>query len=100
MIISVCHFFGVRPSSPIEPKQAIAERYCRDLADDYLYLGAVKYINEVKTRPFFEHSSTLYDISNVTHWPKVNQGMLKMYHSEVRRAQIDFLSISTIFSSV
>ena len=74
---------------PIEPKQAIDERYYRGLADDYLYLGAIKYINEVKTGPFFEHSSTLYDISNVSHWSKVNQGMLKMYHGEVRCTQMD-----------
>jgi serine/threonine-protein phosphatase 2A activator len=69
---------------PLEPKQAIDERHYRDLADDYMYLAAVKYINEVKTGPFFEHSSTLYDISNVAHWSKVNQGMIKMYHGEVR----------------
>lgn len=68
---------------PIEPKQAIDERYYRDLAEDYLYLAAIKYINEVKKGPFFEHSSTLYDISNVAHWSKVNQGMIKMYHGEV-----------------
>ncbi|CAF0858526.1 unnamed protein product [Rotaria sordida] len=68
---------------PIEPKQAIDERFYRDLSNDYLYLGAIKYINEVKTGPFFEHSSTLYDISNVAQWSKVNQGMLKMYHGEV-----------------
>ncbi|UJR35074.1 hypothetical protein I4U23_027850 [Adineta vaga] len=68
---------------PIEPKQAIDERFYRDLFNDYLYLGAIKYINEVKTGPFFEHSSTLYDISNVAHWSKVNQGMLKMYYGEV-----------------
>ena len=75
---------------PIEPKQAIDERYYRGLADDYLYLGAIKYINEVKTGPFFEHSSTLYDISNVAHWSKVDQGMLKMYHGEVCCTQMDF----------
>ena len=68
---------------PIEPKQAIDERMYRDLAKDYLYLAAIKYINEVKTGPFFEHSSTLYDISNVAHWSKVNQGMIKMYYAEV-----------------
>ncbi|CAF3257303.1 unnamed protein product [Rotaria socialis] len=67
----------------IEPKQAIDERFYRDLSNDYLYLGAIKFINEVKTGPFFEHSSTLYDISNVAHWSKVNQGMIKMYHGEV-----------------
>jgi serine/threonine-protein phosphatase 2A activator len=68
---------------PIEPKQATDERFYRDLANDYLYLSAIKYINEVKTGPFFEHSSTLYDISNVAQWSKVNQGMIKMYHGEV-----------------
>ncbi|CAF0924476.1 unnamed protein product [Didymodactylos carnosus] len=71
--------------SNIEPKQAVDERYYKNDhdANDYLYLAAIKYINEVKTGPFFEHSSTLYDISNVAQWSKVNQGMLKMYHGEV-----------------
>ena len=28
---------------PIEPKQAIDERFYKDLSNDYLYLGAIKY---------------------------------------------------------
>jgi len=70
-------------TSNLEPKNAIDERYYKNDAQDYLYLAAVKYINEVKTGPFFEHSSTLYDISNLSQWSKVNSGMLKMYHGEV-----------------
>jgi serine/threonine-protein phosphatase 2A activator len=37
----------------------------------------------MKKGPFFEHSPTLYDISGVAHWAKINQGMIKMYQAEV-----------------
>jgi serine/threonine-protein phosphatase 2A activator len=50
---------------------------------EYLYLGCIDYINQVKSGPFPEHSPILYDISGVPNWSKVNQGMLKMYVAEV-----------------
>jgi len=37
----------------------------------------------VKKGPFFEHSPTLYDISAVPYWGKINKGMVKMYKVEV-----------------
>ena len=50
---------------------------------DYLYLACIRYINQVKTGPFHEHSPMLFDISGVISWRKVNGGMLKMYMAEV-----------------
>jgi len=50
---------------------------------EYMYLGAIKWINKVKTGPFGEHSPTLDSVANVIHWEKVNQGMMKMYKGEV-----------------
>ena len=41
---------------------------------------------KVKTGPFFEHSNTLWGISNVPTWSKVNSGLLKMYKAEVSNA--------------
>ena len=38
---------------------------------------------KVKTGPFFEHSNTLWGISSVPTWTKVNSGLLKMYKAEV-----------------
>jgi len=49
----------------------------------YLFLGCIKYINQVKTGPFFEHSPTLDGIGNVPNWEKVNSGLMKMYKGEV-----------------
>ena len=37
----------------------------------------------MKRGQFFEHSPTLYDISGVPYWAKINQGMIKMYKVEV-----------------
>ena|SRR5271155_5078315 len=37
----------------------------------------------MKKGPFFEHSPTLYDISAVPYWGKINKGMVKMYKAEV-----------------
>jgi len=37
----------------------------------------------MKKGPFYEHSPTLYDISGVPYWAKINKGMIKMYKVEV-----------------
>jgi serine/threonine-protein phosphatase 2A activator len=37
----------------------------------------------MKKGPFWGHSPTLYDISGVPYWGKINQGMIKMYEAEV-----------------
>jgi hypothetical protein len=39
---------------------------------------------QVKRGMFSEHSPILYDISGVAEWNKVNSGLVKMYHAEVR----------------
>lgn len=38
---------------------------------------------QVKTGPFAEHSNTLWGISSVAEWTKVNSGLIKMYKAEV-----------------
>eukprot|EP01100_Stratorugosa_tubuloviscum_P013434 TRINITY_DN6702_c0_g4_i1.p1 TRINITY_DN6702_c0_g4~~TRINITY_DN6702_c0_g4_i1.p1 ORF type:complete len:308 (+),score=86.31 TRINITY_DN6702_c0_g4_i1:47-970(+) len=58
---------------------AIVEQY----ANEYLYLTCIKFIRRMKTGPFREHSPVLTSVSEVIHWEKVNQGMLKMYRGEV-----------------
>ncbi|CAG9782784.1 unnamed protein product [Diatraea saccharalis] len=52
-------------------------------ADEYMFLSCIKYIKEVKTGPFAEHSNQLWSISAVGSWQKINQGLIKMYKKEV-----------------
>ncbi|KAK9866070.1 hypothetical protein WJX84_011392 [Apatococcus fuscideae] len=50
---------------------------------DYLYLGCIGFVLQVKKGPLAETSPMLNDISGVATWSKVNQGMVKMYQAEV-----------------
>ncbi|KAK3088570.1 hypothetical protein FSP39_020725 [Pinctada imbricata] len=67
----------IRPKSFVKPD--VFENYDKD----YLFLGCIKYINQVKTGPFHEHSNQLWNISGVQMWAKVNSGLIKMYKAEV-----------------
>jgi len=51
--------------------------------NENLFFGAIQFINETKTGPFYEHSNQLYNISAVQTWEKLNEGMFKMYEGEV-----------------
>lgn len=48
-----------------------------------MFLGCIRYINEVKSGPFAEHSNQLWSISGVPSWSKINNGLIKMYKVEV-----------------
>jgi serine/threonine-protein phosphatase 2A activator len=79
-------YFGssqLRGHTEIVPSSVRAATIYNTFDQDYMYLGAIKWINKVKTGPFFEHSPTLDSVANVIHWEKVNQGMMKMYKGEV-----------------
>lgn len=52
-------------------------------ADEYMFLSCIRYINQVKTGPFAEHSNQLWSISGVSSWSKINSGLIKMYKVEV-----------------
>ena len=52
-------------------------------SSEYMFFGCIRYINETKSGPFAEHSNTLWSISSVPYWSKVNSGLLKMYKAEV-----------------
>lgn len=71
-------------STRIKPTVVDDDQELLELRDEYLYLDAIAFVKEMKKGPFFEHSPMLYDISRVrAGWPKINQGMLKMYKGEV-----------------
>lgn len=53
------------------------------MAEDYLFMEAIAFIYKMKTGPFGEHSPLLNDISAVSTWSKVVQGLIRMYNNEV-----------------
>jgi hypothetical protein len=66
------------------PPLAVRNRELVDtFASQYLYFEAVGFILETKKGPFSEHSPTLYDISNLDSWARINAGLLRMYRAEV-----------------
>lgn len=67
----------------IEPPSFLQQDIVNTYADEYLFLGCIKYIDQVKTGPFAEHSNQLWGISGVSSWSKVNAGLIKMYKVEV-----------------
>lgn len=67
----------------LTPKSFLQEDIVNTYANEYMFLGCIKFINTVKTGPFAEHSNQLWNISGVPYWSKVNQGLIKMYKAEV-----------------
>lgn len=67
----------------IQPSHLVEEDLVRGYSKDYMFFGCIKYINETKSGPFAEHSNTLWSISSVPYWSKVNSGLMKMYKAEV-----------------
>lgn len=70
-------------NSTIFPSQFIEKHIVDTYHKDYMFLECIKYINEVKSGPFAEHSNLLYSITSVPHWGKVNSGLIKMYKAEM-----------------
>ncbi|KAJ3304542.1 hypothetical protein HDV03_002751 [Kappamyces sp. JEL0829] len=82
----VPYFWGssqLRDHPKIKPKSVMNHDIVSHFSKDYLYLECIRFINQNKSGPFFEHSPILYDVSGVPLWSKVNAGMLKMYIAEV-----------------
>lgn len=67
----------------IKPRSVRNEDIYTHYGSKYMYLGMIKFINEVKTGPFHEHSQILDSIANTIHWDKITLGMMKMYKGEV-----------------
>ena len=49
----------------------------------FLYFEGIAFILKMKSGPFFEHSSMLYNISGIATWRRIYEGLLKMYEKEV-----------------
>ncbi|GAM20821.1 hypothetical protein SAMD00019534_039960 [Acytostelium subglobosum LB1] len=67
----------------IRPKSIRSAEVVSSFADKYMYLQCISFILQVKTGSLMEHSPMLVDISGVRNWSKVNEGMIKMYKSEL-----------------
>uniref|UniRef100_A0A672LQY8 Serine/threonine-protein phosphatase 2A activator n=1 Tax=Sinocyclocheilus grahami TaxID=75366 RepID=A0A672LQY8_SINGR len=66
----------------LEPRHFVEEKVVNEYHQDYMFLECIKFINEMKTGPFAEHSNQLWNISAVPSWSKVNQGLIRMYKAE------------------
>lgn len=71
-------------NTPFDPSKFLDEDVISNYKDDYLYIGCIHYICEVKTGMFAEHSNQLWSISAVPTWSNINSGLVKMYQKEVR----------------
>lgn len=72
------------PRAPLAPRDVKNRTLVQDYADTNFYCQAIDFIFHVKSGPFSEHSSMLYDVaSTVQTWSKVQSGLLKMYYVEV-----------------
>ncbi|XP_056137995.1 serine/threonine-protein phosphatase 2A activator [Lampris incognitus] len=66
----------------LEPRHFVDEKVVNEHHQDYMFLECIRFINEMKTGPFAEHSNQLWNISAVPTWSKVNQGLVRMYRAE------------------
>ncbi|XP_078083666.1 serine/threonine-protein phosphatase 2A activator [Mustelus asterias] len=66
----------------LTPAHFVDEKVVNEHHKEYMFLECVRFINEMKTGPFAEHSNQLWNISAVPAWSKVNQGLIRMYKAE------------------
>lgn len=67
----------------IKPSSIHSHEVLEGYAGEYLYLGCVQFVKQVKKGPLQETSPMLCDIAGLPMWSKVNSGMVKMYQAEV-----------------
>lgn len=58
----------------IKPSSIHSREVLEGYACEYLYLGAIKFVKQVKKGPLQETSPMLVDISGIPMWSKVRQG--------------------------
>ncbi|KAL4421972.1 hypothetical protein ABPG77_010995 [Micractinium sp. CCAP 211/92] len=67
----------------IKPSSIHSHEVLEGYSGEYLYLGCVQFVKQVKKGPLQETSPMLCDIAGIPMWSKVNSGMVKMYQAEV-----------------
>lgn len=69
--------------SPIEPSQFVERETIDEHRMEYMFIGCIDFIEQVKTGHIAEHSNQLWSISAVPSWSKICTGLIKMYQKEV-----------------
>eukprot|EP00158_Paraphelidium_tribonemae_P005737 Partr_v1_DN27498_c1_g1_i1_m71741 putative PPIases accelerate the folding of proteins. It catalyzes the cis-trans isomerization of proline imidic peptide bonds in oligopeptides. Acts as a regulatory subunit for PP2A-like phosphatases modulating their activity or substrate specificity, probably by inducing a conformational change in the catalytic subunit, a direct target of the PPIase. Can reactivate inactive phosphatase PP2A-phosphatase methylesterase complexes (PP2Ai) in presence of ATP and Mg(2 len=67
----------------MKPKAILDDEVVVAYSAEFIFLDCIKYVKQMKTGPFHEHSPMLFDISSVPLWKKVNGGLVKMFIAEV-----------------
>ncbi|CAO1309061.1 unnamed protein product [Diamesa serratosioi] len=70
-------------NTAIEPVKFVEDETINEFKDDYMFIGCIDYILQVKTGHIAEHSNQLWSISAVPSWSKICSGLIKMYQKEV-----------------
>lgn len=70
-------------NSPIDPDKFVEDEPINEYRKEYMFIGCIDYIRQVKTGQFAEHSNQLWSISAVQSWSKICTGLMKMYQKEV-----------------
>ncbi|KAI8866661.1 Phosphotyrosyl phosphatase activator [Ramicandelaber brevisporus] len=73
----------LRDHPHLRPKAIHNPEIVDEMADDYMYLKCIQFVNSVKTESLRWHSPMLDDISSAKSWAKINDGLIKMYRAEV-----------------
>jgi serine/threonine-protein phosphatase 2A activator len=69
--------------TPIEPVKFVEHETIEEFRQEYMFIGCIDYIQQVKTGHIAEHSNQLWSISAVPSWSKICTGLIKMYQKEV-----------------
>lgn len=69
--------------TPIEPVKFVEQETIEEHRKEFMFIGCIDYIQQVKTGHIAEHSNQLWSISAVASWSKICTGLIKMYQKEV-----------------
>lgn len=69
--------------TPIEPVKFVEQETIDTYRKEFMFIGCIDYIQQVKTGHIAEHSNQLWSISAVPSWSKICSGLIKMYQKEV-----------------
>lgn len=69
--------------TPIEPVKFVEHETIEAYRKEFMFIGCIDYIQQVKTGHIAEHSNQLWSISAVPSWSKICTGLIKMYQKEV-----------------